>query len=235
MTPSRALVLFSRLPEAGKVKTRLLPRYSPQEALQLHLSLLSDSLDLLNRAAARRGASAWLYLSEAGTLDPDLDARRGTAEVVVQRGVDLGERLARAFQERLAGGARQVVIFGSDSPLVPEEHIGRAFAALERSDLVLGPAEDGGYYLIGAGHLHLSLFRKMPWGGEKLFAETMRRARAGNLRVESLPAAYDVDTPESVARLWADLLSLEQRGGRELPASTRRLLRRWLREGKVLE
>ena len=233
MILARALVLFARYPVAGKVKTRLSPRYSPEEALQLHRSLLSDSLDLLNRSASRLGASAWLYLSEAGPLDPDLAARLGGARVVVQRGEDLGERLARAFQERLAGGARHVVIFGSDSPLLAAERFERAFAALEESDLVLGPAEDGGYYLIGAAHLHPALFRRMPWGQPGLFAETTRRARAGGLTLATLPAAYDVDTPDSVARLWGDLLQLEERGGQG-PEATRRLLRSWRREGKEL-
>lgn len=233
MDPSKALVLFARLPEAGRVKTRLLPRYSPADAFRLHRSLLSDSLDLLHRAAIRLGASPWLYLSEAGPLDPELSVHRRAAGVVVQEGTDLGERLARAFRERLAGGARRVVIFGSDSPLLPPERFERAFSALDASDLVLGPAEDGGYYLIGASRFHPSLFRRMPWGEGTLFARTVRRARAGGLKVETLPTGYDVDTPESVARLWADLQPGEG-GETENPAeATRKLLREWLGEGKV--
>jgi uncharacterized protein len=230
----RALLLFARFPALGKVKTRLAPRYTPEESLELHRALLSDSLDLLNRASREASASPWLYLSESGEIGADLSERCGTASRAVQRGDDLGERLARAFQDRFAGGSRQVVVIGSDTPHLPGERVSRAFDALEGNDVVLGPARDGGYYLLGASKLHLSLFRGMAWGTSQVYRETVRRARREGISMVSLPAWYDVDLPESVALLWKDILHLESIGSRELPSAAGRLLRKWLHDGKTL-
>ncbi len=233
MVPSRSLLLFARLPVAGKVKTRLLPRYTPEEALQLHRALLSDSLDLLNRAAAAASAAPFLYWSEEGTLDAEISGRMGAATRALQHGSDLGERLARAFQERLAAGSRQVVVLASDTPHLPDERILRAFQALEREEVVVGPARDGGYYLIGASRLHPELFRSIPWGTGQVFRETLRRARKEKISLASLPDWEDIDLPESVAALWKEILHREKTGGGEVPRATDRLLRRWMREGKV--
>ena len=235
MTASgRSLLLFARLPVAGKVKTRLAPAYTPEESLELHRALLCDSLDLLNRAAAAAAAAPVLYLSEEGALDPELSAKLGAATLALQHGADLGERLVRAFQERLAPGTRQVVVLGSDSPHLPAERVARAFETLESDEMVVGPARDGGYYLVGASRLHVSLFRGIPWGTGQVYRETVRRARKEGIRLASLPAWYDVDVPEAVALLWKDILHLESLGSRDVPRTTGRLLRRWLKEGKTL-
>jgi len=234
MVPSRSLLLFARLPVAGKVKTRLLPRYTPEEALQLHRALLSDSLDLLNRCAVLASAAPTLCLSDEGTLDPELSARLGAASVTLQHGSSMGERLARAFQERFAARSRQVVILGSDSPHLPAERVLRAFQALEKEEVVVGPARDGGYYLIGAARLHPELFRGIPWGTGQVYRETVRRARKEGISIASLPAWDDVDLPESVAALWKEFLHREKTGGGEVPRATDRLLRRWMKEGKTL-
>jgi uncharacterized protein len=231
---SRTLLLFARLPVLGSVKTRLAPRYTPEESLQLHRALLSDSLELLHRAAREASASAWLYVSDSGELGPDLVARLGAASQAVQRGDDLGERLVRAFQDRFAAGSRRVVVIGSDTPHLPVERVARAFKALEEDEIVLGPARDGGYYLVGASRLHPSLFRGIAWGTAQVYRETVRKARREGISIASLPAWYDVDLPESVACLWKDILHLESIGSKEIPTVTGRLLRRWLQEGKTL-
>jgi uncharacterized protein len=233
MTAQRALLLFARRPVAGKVKTRLFPRYTPEEALELHLALLADSLDLLNDAANASSAASFLYWSEPGAEGAEDSLRVGAASRAVQRGADLGERLARAFQERFAAGSRQVVILGSDSPHLPGERILRAFKSLEEAEVVIGPARDGGYYLIGATRLHPELFRGIPWGTAQVYRETIRRARKERISVASLPAWDDVDLPESVAALWKEILHREQTGGGDVPRVTELLLRKWMREGKV--
>jgi hypothetical protein len=233
MPLSRSLLLFARLPVAGKVKTRLVPRFSPEEALQLHSALLADSLDLLNRTAAAASAAPFLYLSEEGALDAEISSRMGAAARAVQHGSDLGERLARAFQERLAAGSRQVVILGSDTPHLPGERIVRAFQALEQDEVVVGPARDGGYYLIGAARLHPELFRRIPWGTGEVYRETVRRARKEKISLASLPDWDDIDLPESVTALWKEILHREKTGGGEVPRATDRLLRRGMKEGKL--
>ncbi len=234
MIPARALLLFARLPVPGRVKTRLLERYSPGEALELHRALLSDSLDLLNAAAPVAAAAPFLYLSEGGELEGEVADHLGRAVRALQRGSDLGERLARAFQERFAAGAREVVVFGSDAPHLPRERILRAFRELEKSEVVVGPARDGGYYLIGASRLHPELFRAIPWGTDRVFRETVRRARKEGISLASLPDWDDIDLPESVASLWKEILRREKSGSGEIPRATDHLLRRWLKEGKIL-
>lgn len=234
MIPSRSLLLFARYPVAGKVKSRLGPRYTPAEALALHRALLADSLDLLNDAAARSSAAPFLYLSEPGELDAELSGRLGAAYLAVQKGLDLGARLAGAFEERFSAGFRQVVVLGSDSPHLPPERVVRAFEEMEKQQVVVGPARDGGYYLIGATRLHLELFREIPWGTAQVYRETVRRARKEGITLASLPAWDDVDTPESVRALWKDICDRTERGEASIPRATQSLLRRWTEAGKAL-
>jgi rSAM/selenodomain-associated transferase 1 len=172
-----ALILFARLPRSGEVKTRLTPRYTPEEALQLHEALFVDSLDLMNRCAAHLGAGLRLYLSDSGILQEDIAAHLGAAQTSVQLGSDLGERLGNALRECLQEGHSRVVALGSDTPHLPDAYVSRAFEALSISDMVVGPARDGGFYLLGASRLHESLLTGMPWGTAQLYRETVRKAR----------------------------------------------------------
>ena len=233
ISPHRALLLFARLPELGRVKTRLSPRFTPEEALALHRALLMDSLDLMQRAAEASQASLWLYLSAAGELDAELAPHLGPCRVHTQRGADLGERLRHAFQERFAAGAERVVVLGSDSPHLPAALVVRAFAELERSEVVLGPARDGGYYLLAASRFHPTLFAAIPWGTPQVYRETVRRARQQEIPIVSLPAWNDVDTPEATVQLWEDLARRRAAGSPEIPAACFTLLEAWARQGKL--
>jgi hypothetical protein len=228
-----ALLLFSRLPVLGSVKTRLMPRFSEAEALALHQALLADSLDLLRHAADAANASTWLYLSEAGPLKSVITSHLGACRILVQQGASLGERLHQAFQERFEAGAKRVVVLGSDSPQVPTSVIVRALESLPKNDLVLGPARDGGYYLLGLSRLQSSLFTGIPWGTSQVYRETVRRARSEGLSIASMPAFYDVDVPDSVVALWDDLSRRRAKGDSAIPASCFTLLQEWARQGKL--
>ena len=229
----RALILFARLPRVGQVKTRLMPKFSPEDACALHEALLTDSLDLLRRCGDKTGAECHLYLSEAGALGDDIASHLGNATLKVQRGKDLGERLLNAFQECLEEGHRRIVALGSDSPHLPDAYVARAFEELERADIVVGPARDGGYYLLGASRLHASLLTGMPWGTAQLYRETIRKARKEGIPIASLPAWYDVDTPESVGQFWKDLSIRHTQGDATTPKACFALLGSWSREGKL--
>jgi len=226
----RVLSLFARTPRLGRVKTRLTPRFTPEEALAMHQALLQDSLDLLQRAAEAAGATAVLYLDEIVTGGPEAPAG---CELRPQAGADLGERLQRAFAETLSSGADRMVVIGSDSPHLPVASILRAFAELDRHDLVIGPARDGGYTLLGARRVHPILFRDIPWGTAQVYRETVRRARREGLGIASLPALDDVDVEESVLRLLHELARRKAAGERELPEKTLALLLEWERSGRV--
>jgi hypothetical protein len=114
---------------------------------------------------------------------------------------DLGERLARAVGAAFVRGHRRVLVVGSDSPTLPSHLIAEALRRLEATDVVLGPAFDGGYYLLGLNRLEPALFRDVPWSGPEVLAVTAERARAAGLEVSLLPFWYDVDEPADLARL----------------------------------
>jgi rSAM/selenodomain-associated transferase 1 len=192
-----------------------------------------DSLDLVERASRSSGAQALLYLSEAGELDREITSHLGSSMVRVQQGADLGERLMEAFRECLESGYREIIVLGSDSPHLPGTYVMRGFDELEKSELVVGPARDGGYYLLGATRLFPPLLTDMPWGTAQVYRETIRRARKAEISIASLPAWYDVDVPESVDQLWRDLTSRRAHEESPLPASSLRLLEGWAREGRL--
>ena len=145
-------------------------------------------------------------------------ANRRLPLLLPQAGDTLGERMSMAFRELFAAGYLHVILVGSDVPTLPPERLDDAVAALRRgADLVLGPADDGGYYLIGLSGLHEALFSDVRWGGPDVFGETIARARSLGQRVHVLGAWYDVDSPADLARL------AQEPGGRGL--RTRRILR----------
>ncbi|MBI4465824.1 MAG: TIGR04282 family arsenosugar biosynthesis glycosyltransferase [Acidobacteria bacterium] len=203
-----ALVLFARHP-AGGVKTRLVPPLTPEEARRFHLACLESTIRL---AAALPGSiGRWLYLTPPprGRRHRRLLLRLGRGvRVRHQRGRDLGARLQVALRELRAQGCRRVVLIGSDSPTLPPAYLRRAFAALHRVDAVLGPARDGGCYLIGlqphrvdASHV----FSGIAWGTRRVFRQTRARLRKGGNSLLVLPPWDDVDVPADLVRLRREL------------------------------
>jgi uncharacterized protein len=200
-------VLYARVPRIGEVKTRLTPPLNRRQALRLHRALLGDSARMVRVAARRAGALPWIAFSEpweprAGRPPGDLrGALRGFARLPQGRG-DLGQRMLRTCRELLGRGAPAVVLVGSDSPTLPRRRLVEAFRSLQRgADLVLGPAEDGGYYLIGVAAVRPLLFHRVRWGGSEVFAATLRRARHLGLRIALLPPWHDCDRPADLPRL----------------------------------
>ena len=177
------------------MKTRLIGELTPAQAAALHQAFLDDLLDRL-----RKGR---FDLRLAWALDPGEPLPDGPIPGVRQEGDDLGDRLYRALA---AAGmeAQSVAALGSDHPSLPVEMVHEAFARLEAgADVVLGPAEDGGYYLIAlrAGAVAPRLFEGIAWSTDRVFPETLERCRELGLRLELLPRAADVDTPEDLRRL----------------------------------
>jgi rSAM/selenodomain-associated transferase 1 len=191
----RRLLLFTKPAREGRVKTRLIGDLSPAEAAALHTAFLEDLLDRL------RDGSFDLRLAWA--LDPGEPIPAGAFPGVRQEGEDLGERLFRTLSAA-AEEAPAVAALGSDHPTLPIEVVHEAFEILEAgADAVLGPAEDGGYYLIAlrAAAVVPRLFEGIAWSTDRVFPETLARCRELGLRVELLPRASDVDTPEDLHRL----------------------------------
>lgn len=213
--PSRRLLLFTKPAREGRVKTRLIGDLTAAEAAALHAAFLEDLVDRL------RGGDFELQLAWA--LDAEDELPVGG---IRQQGEGLGERLYRALSE-VARDGFSVMALGSDHPTLPLALVHEAFERLERgAEVVLGPAEDGGYYLIALrpDAVDPGLFQDIPWSTDRVLAATLERCGSLGRAVELLPPAADVDTPEDLRRLAESLSS----GDLGCPR-TRELLRSWQR------
>lgn len=201
-----ALVIFAKAPVPGEVKTRLCPPLTPDEASSLHGSLV---LDVLEKARGAAGMDRWLAcLPAADHVFFQIMEERYGVRLLDQAGRDLGERMAAAFQALFERGYRRVLLVGTDVPLLPASIFGQANGLLASHDLVLGPALDGGYYLIGLTRPTPALFTDIPWSTDRVCALTQAKAEALGLKTSTLPAFRDLDTIE-------DLLALTREAGLE--------------------
>jgi rSAM/selenodomain-associated transferase 1 len=217
---SIAVIIMAKAPQAGEVKTRLCPPLSPAEAAELYGCFLLDTL-----AKVRELAHVHAVIAYAPTSRREFFARIAPDFTLLpQQGPDLGARMANCFAALFARGSSQVLLIGSDLPTLPVAYIQQAIASLTRPqvDVVLGPSEDGGYYLIGLRQPHDALFEDMPWSTAQVFARTRQRAEATGLHVVCLPPWYDIDVPAELERLR---VVLDQTAG-PMPYYTRRFLRR---------
>lgn len=194
--PVPALIIFVRPPEAGKVKTRIAAEAGAETALAVYRKLLAHTLDTVREAAAVK------YVFYAGAVPArDIWSEAGFERLPQAEG-DLGARMESAVREVLHRGHPAAVIIGSDCPDLTVTHIRDSFAALRQSDLALGPARDGGYYLLALRSVHPFLFRDMAWSTEGVRAETLKRAAAAGLSVQLLPELSDVDHWADVPAAW---------------------------------
>ena len=175
----------------------------------MYRCFLLDTFDLVSRLWGITVAVAYFPAGAEGIFR---NIASPAFVLMLQRGDDLGERLSGAFEQLFSLGYGQVVAIGADSPTLPSEYIERAFELLARAenDLILGPSADGGYYLIGMKDPHPSLFLGLTMGTEKVLSETLERASQANLRASLLPPWYDVDTPDDIKRLLAELRAAPQ-------------------------
>jgi uncharacterized protein len=199
------IAIMAKTPRAGAVKTRLCPPLSPEDAAELYRAFLTDKVEQVRSVAAARGAI--VYTPDEGrgffeNLAPDF-------VLIPQHGSDLGARLVTSFEWFFAEGYPAAAFIDSDSPTLPREFLLQALDLMASPDVdvVLGPSDDGGYYLIGLRVARPELFSHMPWSTPRMFAETAGRARQLGLRVASLPRWFDVDTALDLERLESSLLS----------------------------
>jgi len=196
---SRALLIFARRPYPGRVKTRLVPLLSPEEAASLYECMLRD---VLTRTRELAGVTRFLFYEddpEAAGYFRELDEGLLLQQQV---GFDLGQRLTDAFARVFAGRFFVAAVIGTDSPDLPLSYIEQAFAGLEagRVDVVFGPVEDGGYYLAALKKPCPELFREIPWSTGAVLETSRNRAAAAGLSPLFLPRWHDIDTPSDLAR-----------------------------------
>ena len=202
-----ALVLMAKAPREGEVKTRLFGALSPGEAKQLYIAFLSDTFALMEEVMEEREElSLALCYTPEGEEEAFEEVEREGSLMIPQRGENLGERLTNCFTDLFAIGFQSVVVIGADSPTLPGAYVFDAFECFETDDdVVIGPTEDGGYYLVGMRKLHRRIFEDIPWGGDGTLAATIDRAREAELDLVLLPEWHDVDTPEDFERLKREL------------------------------
>jgi rSAM/selenodomain-associated transferase 1 len=195
------LAIVAKYPSPGAVKTRLAATLGAAESAGLYRAFLRDLATRFSSAARRDGYTlVWAHAPGPRDLREVVGA---TGRLLVQRGDDFAERLYHVCADLGAAGYRRVVVVSSDSPHLPAAWVRRAFAVLDQRDVALGPAEDGGYYLVAvqAAPAPPDLFRGIRMSTPHVLAETLRRADDLRLGVELLPATFDVDEAADLIRL----------------------------------
>lgn len=199
--------MFTRYPEAGKTKTRLIPELGPSRAAVLQRRMTEHILANL-QAWQGHAANALEIHFTGGTLD-QMQFWLGPHRTYQSQaeGV-LGQRLHQAFCHGLGHQFERMVIIGADCPSITSQHLDLAFQQLTGCDLVLGPAHDGGYYLVGLSRPCAALFEDISWGTSQVFAETMAIATRHQLSLATLSPLHDIDRPEDLASLPQPLAQL---------------------------
>ena len=187
---NNALIIFIKNPQWGKAKTRLAKTTGNDQALAIYLRLLNYTREVTKQASADK----FLFYSDFICFDDEWNSTIFIKEK--QKGNDLGERMANAFQYAFSQGASNVVIIGSDCAELTPAIIENAFSALEESSLVFGPAKDGGYYLLGMNKFHLPIFEQKPWSQANLLDVTLEQVKQIGLSHKLLPELSDVDTEQ---------------------------------------
>jgi len=197
---SDRLIVFTRFPQPGVAKTRLIPSIGPDGAAQLHIALTRRTLQAAEQFCRRAE-----FTLEVQVADGDLADMRslyghefGFAH---QSGSDLGERLHDAVSRALDSGAGRVLVVGTDCPELSPALLNQAARALESADVVIGPAHDGGYYLIGLRAVHPELFEAIDWGTAVVREQTLQSATRLGLTVNLLPLLSDIDEPQDLV-VW---------------------------------
>jgi len=198
--PGARILIFAKAPVPGRVKTRLSPALGSRSASDLHARLLLDTVARL-ATAGLAPLELWCAPDPEQHPFPELANRYGL-ELHRQQGANLGERMLGGATDALRRSSG-VILVGTDCPLLDGAYLERALTALERQDAVLGPAEDGGYVLLGLKGVVDALFRGIPWGGDQVATMTRERMEALRWKWMELPALWDVDRPEDLERLAA--------------------------------
>ena len=191
------VLVFQKNEVLGKVKTRLAAGVGEEQALEIYRQLLDKTYLALRDISV----SITTYFSEFIPDNPIHSAENK----LVQVGQDLGERMKNAFAENFESGMEKVVLIGTDCPSLEGIHLAQAFEALDQSDLVLGPARDGGYYMIGMKRRADFLFEGITWSTELVLSQTLALAAAQGMQTSLLPVLEDIDTLEDWERYCSQI------------------------------
>ncbi|MCB9487989.1 MAG: TIGR04282 family arsenosugar biosynthesis glycosyltransferase [Deltaproteobacteria bacterium] len=194
--PKSTLLVFTKTPLPGRVKTRLAASVGEEIACDLYVWMGKEIFDAITQVP---GLSTKVVMAPEDSSDERVRAWLGKdIEIWVQHGDDLGERLANATQDAFDEGAEKVLIVGLDAPDMAARHIEQALAALDEKDACLIPTSDGGYILIGLTRPEAAIFEGIEYGTETVFYETRNRIRAHAMTWAELPEMHDLDTADDI-------------------------------------
>ncbi|MBX3235753.1 MAG: TIGR04282 family arsenosugar biosynthesis glycosyltransferase [Nitrospiraceae bacterium] len=202
-----ALVVFAKAPVPGQVKTRLCPPLTSDEAATLHGSFVLDQLERTKAAITKFKLPVDRFVacspSSAHVFFKILSARHNVG-LLDQTGDDLGTRMEQVFADLFARGYQRIVLVGTDVPNLPLTHYRQAFDLLQQHDVVFGPAQDGGYYLLGLRKPVPQLFRGIPWSTDQVLARSDQQAAEAGVSRARVPVWRDVDTLDDLNILIDD-------------------------------
>jgi uncharacterized protein len=225
----KKIAVFSKKPEPGKTKTRLIPNLSKDEAMELSESLLKDTITLINDIsyidkkvmyASPPGSLEYFQtITQSAVKEPGKEKEEILQwQIKIQEGKNLGDRFLNAMNNELTDdtsnsgnrssipyGNIKLIIIGSDSPAIPLKYIEEAFSILEKTDIVLGPAEDGGFYLIGVKKTWPDIFNSVRWSASYTLSDIIANLEKSSLNYIMLPQWYDIDEIKDLAKLNNDL------------------------------
>ena len=197
---TETLIVFTRYPEPGKTKTRMIPALGAEGAANLQRKLTEHTLKQVKKLKSIRSVSSEFHFA-GGTQQLMREWLGENLTYYPQQKGDLGERMHSAFAQAFAAGINRVVTIGIDCPDIDEFLLDRAFELLKQKDLVLGPAEDGGYYLIGLSRLIPELFVGIDWGSDRVLGQTTNISNKLGWEFDYLTTLNDIDRPEDLS-IW---------------------------------
>jgi rSAM/selenodomain-associated transferase 1 len=199
------LLVFVKEPLPGAVKSRLAAAIGPERAAGVYKAVAEEEI---RRTAPRGDEFERLFVFSPEAAREAVAAWLPGERLLAQSGGDIGERMSRAFEEAFARGARRVVLVGTDVPALTREDVVEALESLDDQDVVLGPAADGGYYLVALRRPEPGLFQGIPWSTPQVLAATLDRAVRLGRSVRVLRTIGDVDTAEDLAAEWTRIAPL---------------------------
>ncbi|MDO4312161.1 MAG: TIGR04283 family arsenosugar biosynthesis glycosyltransferase [Eubacteriales bacterium] len=194
MQRKNAIIIFTRIPAAGKTKTRLMPYLTPEECKKLHLCFLRDIAKQCRKAAA----DIYVCYTPEGEPGELKDIFGRQAGYFSQKGENLGARMEQGIRQVLEWGYQSCVLIGTDIPEIRGSDLRQAFTILEDKDVVFGPTADGGYYLVGMKKLHSEVFAGQSYGHGSVLTNTMRAFAETGIRTGSIRMLHDLDTREDL-------------------------------------
>jgi rSAM/selenodomain-associated transferase 1 len=204
-----ALAVMSKAPRPGKVKTRLSPPLTPEQASALNICFIRDTTENIDQVTRASNSAGLVVYTPVGDEEAFEGLLPQSFRLLAQRGDGFGERLLHACEDLFSCGYSAVCLIDSDSPTMPHSALQDAVVRLSKPGdrVVLGGSDDGGYYLIGVKKVYRRLFEQIDWSTERVLRQTVERAAEIGLEVEHLPTWYDVDDAATLERLRLELLA----------------------------